>query len=55
MLNYDKEASPLYYQVKQIIKEKIENGEYALGNILLSEAKFQEIYSALVEQQLDKQ
>ena len=45
MLNYEKGASPLYFQVKQIIKEKIENGEYALGDILLSEAKFQEIYN----------
>jgi len=44
MLNYDKGASPLYYQAKQIIKEKIENGEYAFGDTLLSEAKFQEIY-----------
>lgn len=45
MLNYDKGASPLYYQVKQIIKEKIEDGEYKVGDTLLSEAKFEEIYN----------
>jgi GntR family transcriptional regulator len=44
MLNYGKGASPLYYQAKQIIKEKIENGEYPLGDTVPSEAKFQEIY-----------
>lgn len=44
MLNYEKGASPLYFQVKQIIKEKIDNGEYMFGDTILSEAKFQEIY-----------
>jgi GntR family transcriptional regulator len=44
MLNFDKGAPPLYYQVKQIIKEKIENGEYLAGDMVMSEAKFQEIY-----------
>ncbi|WP_315110600.1 GntR family transcriptional regulator [Clostridium intestinale] len=39
-LDRDKKASPMYYQIKEYIKEKIENGEYKVGDFLPSEINF---------------
>lgn len=43
MLNFES-AIPLYQQVADDIKEKIQTGEYASGQMLPSEAKFCEMY-----------
>lgn len=41
-LDYSKGAQPLYFQIKQILKEKIETGEYKPGDIIPSERELQE-------------
>ncbi|QHQ59929.1 UTRA domain-containing protein [Anaerocolumna sedimenticola] len=43
-LNREKGAPPLYFQVENIIKEQIENGEFLSGEILPSEKQLQERY-----------
>lgn len=45
VLDFDKGAQPLYSQIKQILKDKIENGEYKLGEIIPSEAELQQIFN----------
>lgn len=44
MLNREKGAAPLYYQLKEILKEQIENEQYKKGDIFLSEKQLQEMY-----------
>lgn len=41
-LDFEKKTMPLYAQIKKIIKERIEKNIYAPGEIIPSEAKFQE-------------
>lgn len=43
-LNREKGAAPLYSQIVEIIKGQIENGEFAKGEMFLTEKKLQEIY-----------
>ncbi|WFR57899.1 GntR family transcriptional regulator [Anaerocolumna sp. AGMB13025] len=43
-LNHEKGAPPLYFQIENILKEKIEKGEYAYGEVLPSEKQLQELY-----------
>lgn len=43
-LDNSKEAPPLYVQLKEILKEKIESGEYAPGDVIPSEAELQKYY-----------
>lgn len=44
MLNREKGAPPLYFQIENIIREQIENGEYNNGDAFLSEKQLQELY-----------
>jgi len=44
-LNFNKGAHPLYFQIKQILKEKIESGQYNIGEVLPSENELQEIFN----------
>ena len=44
-LNRSKGGSPLYFQIKNIIQEQIENEEYSIGDILPSEKQLQEKYN----------
>lgn len=43
-LDRGKYAAPLYIQIENIIKEKIENGEYGFGDVLPSEKQLQEMF-----------
>ncbi|WMJ85889.1 GntR family transcriptional regulator [Anaerocolumna sp. MB42-C2] len=43
-LNHEKGAAPLYSQIEGILKEKIEKGEYACGDVLPSEKQLQELF-----------
>lgn len=43
-LNHEKGAAPLYFQIENILKEQIEKGEYAYGDILPSEKQLQELF-----------
>lgn len=43
-LDDSKSAPPLYLQIKQILKEKIERGEYLPGDILPSESELQTLF-----------
>lgn len=45
ILDFDKGAQPLYHQIKQILKDKIENGEYKAGEIIPSESELQTIFN----------
>jgi GntR family transcriptional regulator len=45
MLDFNKGASPLYHQIKEILKEKIENEEYFPGDILPTELEMQNMYN----------
>ena len=36
---------PLYYQLKEIIREKISNGEYQVGHLIPSESEFCQLYN----------
>lgn len=40
-LDFSKGASPLYYQIKELLKDRIENEEYLPGDILPSELELQ--------------
>ena len=44
-LDFEKGAQPLYYQIKQILKDKIENGEYRSEETIPSESELQEIFN----------
>ncbi|SES11767.1 GntR family transcriptional regulator [Salipaludibacillus aurantiacus] len=44
LLNHNKGAVPLYQQLKEIIKDKIENGVYEVGEKIETEKELQEIY-----------
>jgi GntR family transcriptional regulator len=44
-LDFSKGASPLYSQIKEILKEKIENEEYLSGDSLPTELELQKIYN----------
>ncbi|MGB8450901.1 MAG: GntR family transcriptional regulator [Anaerocolumna sp.] len=43
-LNHEKGAAPLYFQIENILKEQIEKGEYAYGDVLPSEKQLQELF-----------
>lgn len=45
VLDFEKGAQPLYFQIKQILKDKIENGEYKPGEIIPSEGELQEAFN----------
>lgn len=45
MLERSKGAVPLYRQLEQLLREKIEDGEYVKGDILPSEKQLQETYN----------
>lgn len=45
MLDFTKGAPPLYYQIKEMLKDKIENEEYLPGDILPSELELQNQYN----------
>ncbi len=44
MLNHDKGALPLYSQLEQILRKKIEHGEYCKGDFLPTEKQIMEEY-----------
>lgn len=44
-LDHSKGASPLYYQIKDILKKSIENEEYLKGDTLPSELELQEMFN----------
>ena len=44
-LDYSRGASPLYYQLKDLIKEKIINNEYKTGEMIESEKELQTKYN----------
>lgn len=44
-LNRDKSAPSLYFQIESILREQIENGEYASGDILPSEKELQALFN----------
>lgn len=44
-LNRNKDSSPIYYQIKEYIKEKIENGEYKIGDFIPSELKLKDQFN----------
>ena len=44
-LNRDKSAPSLYIQIERILKEQIENGEYANGDMLPSEKELQALFN----------
>ena len=44
MLNRDKGAAPLYSQLEQILRKKIEHGEYCKGDFLPTEKQIMEEY-----------
>lgn len=44
MLDHSKGASPLYYQIKEILREKIENEEYLPGDTLPTELELQKLF-----------
>lgn len=44
MLNHDKGALPLYSQLEQILRKKIEHGEYSKGDFLPTEKQIMEEY-----------
>lgn len=43
-LDFNKDASPLYSQIKKIIKSKIEEGEYKEGETIPSEKELEDIF-----------
>ena len=43
-LDFTKGAQPLYFQIKQIFKEKMESGQYKIGEVLPSERELQKIF-----------
>ncbi|WP_102398792.1 GntR family transcriptional regulator [Haloimpatiens massiliensis] len=43
-LDFNKGAPPLYYQIEELLKKKIENEEYVEGDILPSELELQEFF-----------
>lgn len=45
ILDYSKGASPLYYQIKGILRDKIENEEYLPGDTLPTELELQNIFN----------
>ncbi|WP_280771667.1 GntR family transcriptional regulator [Salipaludibacillus daqingensis] len=45
LLNHNKGAVPLYQQLKEIIKEKIDSGVYEVGDKIKTEKELQEFYS----------
>ena len=45
MLNRDKGAAPLYSQIENIIKEQIDIGEFAYGDVFWSEKQLQDYYN----------
>ena len=45
MLDFTKGAPPLYYQIKEMLKDKIKNEEYLPGDILPSELELQNKYN----------
>lgn len=45
VLDYSKGASPLYYQIKELLKDKIENEEYLPGDVLPPEIELQERFN----------
>ncbi|MFD3155972.1 GntR family transcriptional regulator [Haloimpatiens sp. FM7330] len=44
-LDYSKGASPLYYQIKEILRKRIEDEEYLPGDILPSELELQQFFN----------
>ncbi|AOT73212.1 hypothetical protein Gferi_19130 [Geosporobacter ferrireducens] len=44
LLNHAKGAPPLYYQIKEFIKEKIENDEYSSGDTIPTEIELQKMF-----------
>ncbi|TYR78825.1 GntR family transcriptional regulator [Priestia megaterium] len=44
-LDHSKGAAPLYYQLKEIIQDKIVSGEFEVGSIIPSELELQKQYS----------
>ena len=44
-LNKSKGASPLYYQLKELLEEKIRSGEYPVGSKIPSELELEKQYS----------
>ena len=44
-LNKSKGAPPLYYQLKELLEEKIANGEYPVGSMLPTEQELEKRYS----------
>jgi GntR family transcriptional regulator len=43
-LDRRKEASPLYYQIECLLRQKIEDGEFKTGDIFLSERELMELF-----------
>ena len=44
-LNRGKGTVPLYFQIASILREQIENGEFAHGDLLYSEKQLQKIFN----------
>jgi GntR family transcriptional regulator len=44
LLDYSKGASPLYHQIKEIIRKKIEDQEYLQGDILPAEQELEKLF-----------
>jgi GntR family transcriptional regulator len=44
-LNRNKDSSPMYYQIKEYIKEKIEIGEYKIGDFIPSEINLKDQFN----------